>query len=361
MELKPDSLIIKNNMLNEMRGRMTLTEYRLFCVYLAKIDSRNPNSVRVCFPLSEYTHIMELDRPRREDLQEQAKSIVAKPIKIEKSDGGFGIYPLFQAFELEKINNEWIIKLTANSELEPYLFEQKKRFFKYKLYNTIRLGSYNQMRIYELLKQYEWLGKRKVELSELRAFMGIGENEYPVWNDFQQKILKVAQKAILKETDIYFEYKPIIKNRKTVAVEFTINKNEHFIDQLNLNDYILPPIENDVLEQNDGFTILNGETDDVYEQEESESKEIDSNVKNNLLYEALPPDFSFQDCNNIIEIARPIFSSKGFNYLPDDMGGYEIRLYHWLREVTGEVKRHPPKNKTNLYNYYVSTLKKWKF
>ena len=92
--------------------------------------------------------------------------------------------------------------------------------------------------MYEILKQYEKIGTRTVYLEDLREFLGVKKNEYPRWADFSEKVLKVCQKALKEYTDICFDYEAVKKNRKVIAVIFTIKKNETFVDKMMISKFL---------------------------------------------------------------------------------------------------------------------------
>lgn len=48
------------------------------------------------------------------------------------------------------------------------MFDFKERYFKYELWNALSLSSPNQIRMYEILKQYEKIGQRIIQLDELK-------------------------------------------------------------------------------------------------------------------------------------------------------------------------------------------------
>lgn len=239
IELSIKKTVKKSNILNEMRNaNCSLVEYRLFCVYMAHLPM-NSDDNKVTFKLADYARIVGLDRPRKEDLEEQAHNLVSKTMQLDdKETGGFEVVPMFQRFKLTHEMDGWYVTLECNNQIAPKIKEHKGYFLRYKLYNTIYLKSFNQHRIYELLKQYEVVGERLLDLKTLRELLSIEEGEYPVWYDFSSKVLKVAQKALKEHTDICFDYEPIKKGRKVTAVKFIIQKNEKFIDQLRIDNFM---------------------------------------------------------------------------------------------------------------------------
>lgn len=253
MGLNKEYIVVKNNILNEMRAGFTIGEYRLFCTFLSRINPKNAETNKVQFSLAEYSKLMELNRPKRGDIEPLAKRLVEKSVKLEEPNGGFGYYCLFTTFRLIQNDDKiWIVDIACHPDLTPYLFENKKRFFKYKLYNTIYLNSYNQMRIYELLKQYEKIGEREISLEALFDFLGIKPQE---WIYFRRDVILVAQKALEENTDIKFEFKRITKGKKTVAVKFFIFHNENFLDQLRIENFI--SMDDVELDEDEGFTLEN--------------------------------------------------------------------------------------------------------
>lgn len=234
VKLKLDSTVKKSNILNEMRNATTsMLEYRIFCICMAHLEIEN-NSDEVIFSLRDYTQIIGLDRPRKDDLIIQAKNLISKTLVVKDDGNGFKVLSIFKEYELKNEMGEYYVHLVLNDRILPYLKEQRKNFIRYKLYNTLFLKSFHHQRIYELLKQYEKLGERTILLNDLREFLSIKDKEYPIWPDFSRKILRTAQIAIAENTDIKFEYEGVRHGRKVGAVKFTIHKNEAYKDRLQL-------------------------------------------------------------------------------------------------------------------------------
>lgn len=293
-ELDVKKTVKKSNVLNEIRNaNASLVEYRLFCVYLAHLPINSEDNV-VTFRLADYARITGLDRPRHADLEAQSHNLLKLTALIKTEDGGFVNRNLFCEFKLYRENEEWMVSLECNPKIAPMIREQKGRFLRYKLYNTLYLKSYNQQRLYELLKQYEKIGERLIELEDLRAFLSIADNEYPVWGDFAQKVLKVAQKALKEHTDIFFDYEPIKKGRKVISVKFYIQKNEAFIDQLCIDD-ILPEQETVVTYDEEEITVR---ADELGEEERTKRENLCEGLHNGFYDE-----FTYVQLEELVNLA----------------------------------------------------------
>jgi len=123
----------------------------------------------------------------------------------------------------------------------PLMFEFKNKYFRYKLWNALRLKSSNQLRMYEILKQYETAGMRVLAVDELKELLGIRKDEYPRYNDFKNRVLDSCQQALKEHTDIKYSYAPHGKKGaggKVLALKFIIEKNGDYTDQITLAEFI---------------------------------------------------------------------------------------------------------------------------
>lgn len=245
MTIKRDYLVEKRNVLNEIRtNNMTLQELRFFSIYLAKINPRDTSTRLVCFALADFKRILEMDSHTNLDyLKHVTNSLLCKVVNIPLDDKG--AYTAFQLFKECTVKSdakgEWYIEIDAHDKALPLMFEFKERYFTYELWNALKLKSSNQLRMYEILKQYEWIGERILTISEFKALIGIENTEYSRYSNLKLHVLDVCQKALAANTDIIFTYEPTGKKGpggKILYLKFKIQKNPHHIDQLNLDDFI---------------------------------------------------------------------------------------------------------------------------
>ena len=228
--LSKDNWVSKRNILNEMRAnKMTLQEIRFFSIYLSKINPADISTRVIKFTLDDFIKIMDIDRIRIEKVKATTDSLLCKIITVPNESGGYSSFQLFKECEVYKENNIWFVKIDAHDKALPLLFDFKEKYFKYRLWNALNLTSAQQIRIYEILKQYEKVGVRKLDLDELKKMIGIAPNKYPRFNSFREWVLDRAQVALSERTDICFEYKTIApKGRKVLGIEFLIYKNKNY-------------------------------------------------------------------------------------------------------------------------------------
>lgn len=234
-EVFETALIEKRNILNELRSNnLTLQELRFFSIYLSKINPRDKSTKNVRFPLSDFQKIMGFGKLNTAQLKASADSILGKKVFIPHESGGFKGIVLFDQCDVNKDSNgQWYVEISASSAALPLMFDFKDRYFKYELWNALRLKSSNQIRMYEILKQYESIGRREIAVDDLQAMLGVN---YTRWDRFKNSVLDNCQKALKEITDISYNYErgKTGAGGKWLTIIFHISKNVPVNTQMTL-------------------------------------------------------------------------------------------------------------------------------
>ena len=237
-DIFPTAIIEKRNVLNELRANnLTLQELRFFSIYLSKINPRDKNTRTVRFLLSDFQKIMNFKELKISQLKASTNSLLCKVVNIPLESGGYRGISLFDQCEVNKDSSgEWYVEISASSPALPLMFDFKEKYFKYELWNALRLKSTNQVRMYEILKQYEKVGKRELSVTELRELLGISEKEYNTWYNFKVRVLDSCQVALKEITDISYTYRrgKTGKGGKWLTIVFDIRKNTPVNYQMSL-------------------------------------------------------------------------------------------------------------------------------
>jgi len=335
MAIKENFLIEKRNVLNEIRANgMTLQELRFFSIYLSKINPRETSTRVVRFSLKEFQRIMEFSsHVKIEYIKHVTNSLLCKVVNVPTDRGGYEGFQLFKRCKVDVDDNgEWYIEIDAHDQALPLMFQFKERYFTYELWNALRLKSSNQLRMYEILKQYEKALERVVSVNELKDLLGIGQEEYARYGDFRTHVLDVCKMALEENTDIKYTYEPTGKKGKggkILNLKFSIKKNENFMDQLSLAGFI---------EQRESHTFTSG----VECEDNDEGEGINYFEQNTypLMKEACNNEFNQDEIqvlyNFIIKIMPP--SSKG---------NWQLEAYDYLKRKYDELKWQANRTKIN--------------
>lgn len=338
--IKKNYLVEKRNILNELRcNNMHLQELRFFTIYLAKIDARRPKETRkVRFSLSEFLAIMEIGKANISAIKETINNLLCKVVKVPLDSGGFTTFQLFKECTVDKSKNDdtWYIEIDAHNKSLPLMFDFKREYFTYELWNALRLSSVNQLRMYEILKQYEKKGERTIPYNELKTLLYIDEKEYIRFDNFKSKVLNTCRIALKEHTDICYEYELIKAGRggKVSEIRFIINKNSSYIDQLTLSEFINMKNYDDIQTDEEDFDEIETE---------------DTGINYSFFSEALEGEFSLKEVELLyqlsLDIVRQNISTEGF----------KISMYNYLLLKYKEL--NTKKNVKYRFNYLKKLIK----
>lgn len=241
------AIVEKRNVLNELRSySMSLQELRFFSIYLSKINPYDIKTRVVRFPLDDFRKIMGISADMNiNHFKYTVRHILQQIVEVPNEGGsGYKAFQLFKEAVIEKDEKDiWYVEFDAHDNALPLMFEFKNKYFTYELWNALKLKSTNQIRMYEILKQYESVGKRELTVTELRDLLGIDPKDYAGrtgWSDFKKKVLDSCQQALRQTTDICYTYErgKVGQGGKWLSIVFNIMKNTECVDKLSLEDFI---------------------------------------------------------------------------------------------------------------------------
>ena len=340
-DLFEKAIVQKQNILNEIRSNnLTLQELRFFSIYLSKINPYDKSTRTVTFKLTDFQKIMDFKRLNIEQLKAATDSLLTKLVHIPKESGGYTTFQLFKECTIDKDSDgEWYVSIDAHDKSLPLMFDFKDRYFKYELWNALRLKSANQIRMYEILKQYETIGKREIKVDDLRELLGIAPNEYPRWDRFKDRVIDSCQQALKQFTDICYTYErgKTGTGGKWITIIFYISKNIEYDGQmtmleLDLQNYI--------------------DLDALKEPRPEKTIEPDPELGDLGFYSsACGDEFTTAQMESIIQIVNQI-------QLPPHEYGASIAKYHFLLEHYSRFKAITENTDIrNRYSYFYAIIK----
>lgn len=227
-------LVRKANELVEARYKFDIWETRVFAKMLTMVKPGDENfqlyDIHVGDLLKDFN--LEDQGYNYASVKQATKKLLTRVIEIEReTPEGVKWYamPLLvgaQGFKEPRDGN--YISVQFHHELKPYLLELKERYLQYDIRNLWGLSSVYSVRMYELLKQYEKIGKRFFTLEDLRTKLAIELTEYLKYNHFKDKVLLKAQGDLGNSTDIAFSMEEHKQGKRVTAITFFISANsEH--------------------------------------------------------------------------------------------------------------------------------------
>jgi plasmid replication initiation protein len=236
-------LIKKSNELIEARYKFDIWETRIFTSVLSQI-ARDDEDFRVYrIYLRDVIKDFGINNGNAYDLlREAADSLMNKKFFLDYEGDGAErkkIYHIIRSVdymtklvdENKRSLNEYI-DMSVDPDMKPFLIQLKEQFTTYDVRNIIKFKSSYTVRIYELLKQHETFGRRKLEVEYLKRVFDLDE-EYPLFANFYQKVIEPAYRDINEYTDLTITTIEKLKDGKKIsALMFKFHrKTDHVFDK----------------------------------------------------------------------------------------------------------------------------------
>lgn len=236
-----DTKIKKSNILIMAHFKMTIYEQKivLLCISKIKKDAKKTNendNINLLFNISakEIIDFLRLkSRGIYTELNNIANRLTSHKIYIDNGKEFRYIVPIpFCEYK------DGVFNLRFDISMQDYLLELTDKFTVYDIENIRNLKYGNSIRIYEILKSYEWLGDCSFDLIDFKDTMGFIEKDargnvindmYKPYSELKRKVLKLAQDELLQKTDIEFNFEEIKIGKKVSGLRFTVYKNPNFL------------------------------------------------------------------------------------------------------------------------------------
>lgn len=214
--------ITKSNSLIEATYKLSLQEQRILLILASKVQPSDESLKKYKFRALDFATIIgnKTTTGFYSHLKEIVNGLQTKVLTIKKNGKQRNYSWIITSIYSD---NEGYITLQFHPELKEFFLQLKEKFTSYQLENVVSLKSIYSIRIYEILKQYESLKKRRMTIEELRNVLGIEPSKYKQYGHLKSRILLPSQQEIDKNTDISFNFTETKTGRKVTGVEFSIN------------------------------------------------------------------------------------------------------------------------------------------
>jgi plasmid replication initiation protein len=292
--------VYQSNKLIEASYSFTVLEQKLIRLLASMIKKEDEEFKEYYFKAIDLCKILNIHQKNiYKELDSITDKLMSRYIKIKNDEG-------------EKFKKRHLIKMAdfESGILTMKIDEDMKEFYlklnwftKYQLKNIMQFKSTYSFRLYELLKQYERIGRRTIDIEDLRTILDIDKKQYPKYANLKQKVINVAVGEINSNTDLYIEFRELKEVRKIVAVEFNI-KASKVVNELAASK-AEPEEISDIIQKVQGIFYKHDIT-------ELEASSVLKDSKNNLDLIKKCYEYALnKNIDNIVGYVRSIV--KGFN------------------------------------------------
>jgi len=215
---KKHDIIKCSGFVRKARHDLSLVEQKIMLYLMSKVKLRYTNFELQEFKVKDFCRVFEIDAisgSHYEILESAVTEIRNKNFYMESDSG---LYVPKDWIEKPVINRAGI-KIKLHDDLKPYLLKFKGSRVSYDLKYIVKMQSKYSIRIYELLKMYESIGKCELELDELKKMFGAEKQSFA---NFTQVVLDIAMREINNFTDVIASYELVKEGRKFKKIKFAI-------------------------------------------------------------------------------------------------------------------------------------------
>lgn len=225
--------VTKSNALIEANYKLSTLEQKIILYLISQIHKDDDDFKMYRLPIQEFSEMLGYrGSPKYTELREITKNLMRKVLEIRE---GQKLKQLSWVSYVEYDERSGFVSLSFDPRLKPYLLQLKREFTTYRLKNVMELKSSYSIRMYELLKRWQYMKEVEISLDDLRMMVGAAD-KYHQYHNFKKRVLTPAQQEILEKTDIWFKYQEVRKKRKVIALRF-------YIQEKSTIDQVVVPIE----------------------------------------------------------------------------------------------------------------------
>jgi plasmid replication initiation protein len=250
---RSESLIVKSNAIINAKYNFTLNAERLFLKLVSMIDRKDNDFKEYRIAINDIIGIINYKgKSLSRDIRKACYELRHTEINVDK-DGEWEDYNLASKSAYEKGG---FVVIRFEKELKPFFLKLKKNFTKYQIQAVMRLKSRYHIRLYELLKEYEYKGYRDINLDELKEKLGI-KRKYKEYRNFKNRVLLPSKKEMAEKTDLTFDFYEIRLGRQVSGIKFKIIKvvDTSAFDESKMAEQIQIPFSKESLHNNENEDV----------------------------------------------------------------------------------------------------------
>ena len=207
------------------KSDITLSEFKILDIYLARINSHNENQRSVRFKKGELEAIMG-KKLNISEVRPQMYNLMGKVVEINdpsKPREARFITLFEEAYVSQDENGLWQFDLTCTNKAKEYFFNVEQiGYLRYKLKSVSSIRSRFSYLMFLYIESNRFRKTWKVDLDVLRDYFKCTEKTYQEYKFFNQKVLKKSQEELEEKTKCKFTYEPIRTGRNVTAIKFTV-------------------------------------------------------------------------------------------------------------------------------------------
>jgi plasmid replication initiation protein len=220
-EIRDYKVVKSNDLIQKSRFQLSLQEQKIILYMISKIKPDDEIFMEQEFKIIEFCRVCGIETnsgKNYKNVKDAIKALADKSVWVTLETGSETL--------VRWINKAWInrksgvIKIRLDDDMKPYLLQLQERFTSYELLYTLAMKSQYSVRLYELLKSYEWRHRQTFQIEELKRILS-AEN-YTRFPDFKRYVLDISMREINDLSDLTVTYEIVKEGRRYAKLDFSI-------------------------------------------------------------------------------------------------------------------------------------------
>ena len=219
--LREYSVVKSNDLIQRSRYQLSTVEQKIVLYLISKIKPDDEDFKLYDFQIKQFCEVCGIDETSGKnysDLKITIKNLADKSVWVTLADGRETLVRWVERPYIDKKSG--IIQIKLDDLMKPYLLELQEHFTRYNLYFILAMKSKYSLRLYEILKSYENMGKCEFDIENLKK--KLFAEQYKTTQHFNDKVIGIAVREINDYGDIDVKYELIRQGRAFKKIKFSI-------------------------------------------------------------------------------------------------------------------------------------------
>lgn len=243
--------VIKANKVVEAGYELTTNEQRLILAVISKIPAKTAIEPTVGYEITaqEFADIYNIHpKTAYRELQEAVSKLYERSINLRTDTDTIKLrWTSMVMFSIKNVLLEALghklddaqkrVVIHFSPQIIPYLSNLKANFTQYLLSDIANITGTYTIRFYELIKQYQSIGKREISIKDLRFMLNLND-KYPMFSDLRRWVIEPSIKEINEKTPLNVKYELNKSGKKIshIILTFSEKKKENSVKMLEQRD-----------------------------------------------------------------------------------------------------------------------------
>ena len=215
------AVVKANSLIQQSRFYLTAQEQKIILYLVSKIKPKDIELSLYDFDIIDFCKVCDIDYNNGANyryIKQTIQKLRDKSMWITHDNGDEVLYAWLDSAIISK--NKGTVTLKINDLMKPFLLQLASNYTQYTLYYVLAMRGQYSIKLYELLKSYQYKHRCEFELDDFKR--RLGAEKYERHADFMRFVLTPALTEIENLSDIKVSYNLYKTGRKFSRIVFMI-------------------------------------------------------------------------------------------------------------------------------------------